>query len=279
MTERPSDRSRGRPRTADAARGPVPVQALDRGLTLLALVAVEERVTLTALAATAGMAPSTAYRLLETLRGHDLVAFDTPSQTWSVGVGAFRIGHGYARRMNYLTVARAVMRRLAETTDETANIAVIEAGVLVYVAQIETQAPIRAFIPAGTRGEPQASGIGKALMAYMETAERAALMQVPPPAFTPNTLTDRAALVHELEHIRARGWAVDDEERHVGMRCIAAAIFNEYAEPIAGLSISAPASRMPSGEIERKGPLICAAADEVTARIGGQVPVPPGDKP
>lgn len=272
MTARPGDRSRGRPRAADESRGPAPVQALDRGLNMLALVASEERTTLTALAATAGMAPSTAYRMLETLRRHDLVAFDTPSQTWSIGVEAFRIGHSYARRANYLAVGRRVMRRLSEQTGETANIAVIEAGELVYVAQIETHAAIRAFFPAGTRGVPQASGIGKALLAYMDETQRAELLATPPPAFTAHTITDTAQLRAELERIGQRGWAMDDEERHVGMRCIAAPIFNEYGEPIAGLSVSAPAARLPASEIERQGPNVRAAADEVTREIGGRAP-------
>lgn len=272
MNDERTARSRGRPRMAGETQGPAPIRALDRGLTVLALVADEDRATLTTLAATAEMAPSTLYRVLETLRRHDLVAFDTPTQTWSVGVEAFRIGHGYVRRTNYLAVGREVMRQLSEDSGETANIAVIESGELVYVAQIETQAPIRAFFPAGTRGLPQASGIGKALLAYMGETQRAELLASAPPAFTANTITDMAMLELELERTRERGWAVDDEERHPGMRCIAAPIFNEYGEPMAGLSISAPVQRLPDTELERQGPKVRAAADAVTARIGGRTP-------
>jgi len=272
VSSQETGRSRGRPRATRESQRPAPIQALDRGLTVLALVADEDRATLTTLAATADMPPSTLYRVLETLRRHDLVTFDGPAQTWSIGVEAFRIGQGYARRTNYLEVGREVMRRLSEDSGETANIAVIEARELVYVAQIETRAPIRAFFPAGTRGVPQASGIGKALLAYMDATTRADLLATPPPAFTAHTLTDGAALRVELARTRERGWAVDDEERYVGMRCIAAPIFNEYGEPIAGLSISAPAARLPKTTLERQAPMVRAAADEVTARIGGRPP-------
>lgn len=276
MNDERTARGRGRPRMSGESHRPAPIRALDRGLTVLARVADEDRATLTTLAATADMAPSTLYRVLETLRRHDLVAFDTLTQTWSVGVEAFRIGHGYARHTNYLAVGREVMRQLSEDSGETANIAVIESGELVYVAQIETQAPIRAFFPAGTRGVPQASGIGKALLAYMNAIQRAELLATPPPAFTANTLTDVTAVEVELERTRERGWAVDDEERHVGMRCIAAPIFNEYGEPIAGLSISAPVQRFPTAELERQGPKVRAAADVVTARVGGRSPTRAG---
>ena len=270
VTERQAGRARGRPRGPTSAKSVAPVQVLDRGLRMLSLVARQERNTLTALAATAEMAPSTAYRMLETLRRHELVVFDTPTQTWSIGVEAFRVGQRYARHTNYLAVGRAVMRGLSEATGETANIAVIEAGELVYVAQVETRAPIRAFIPVGTRGDPQASAIGKVLMAYMNDTQRDDLTRVPPIAFTANTRTDRTILKRELDQVRTRGWAADDEERYLGMRCIAAPIFNEHAEPVAGLSISAPEARLPVAELEQHAPGVVAAADEVTSRIGGQ---------
>jgi len=270
VAERQTDRARGRPRSDSSSKSVAPVQGLDRGLRMLSLVARQERNTLTALAATAEMAPSTAYRMLETLRLHQLVVFDTPTQTWSVGVEAFRIGQRYARHGNYLDVGRTVMRALSEATGETANIAVMQERELVYVAQIETRAPIRAFIPVGTRGDPQASAIGKALLAYMSPAQRNDVMRVQPKAFTSNTRIDRNTLMHELDRVRACGWAGDDEERYPGMRCIAAPIFNEYAEPIAGLSISAPAARLALAEFERHAPSVAAAAAEITSQIGGQ---------
>lgn len=266
-------RGRGRPRLTDERRQPDRVQALDRGLTVFALVSQEGRCTLTELAAMAGMAPSTAHRMLETLRAHDLVAFDMYSQTWSIGAEAFRIGHGYARQADYLEVARTLMRRLVAQTGETASVAVAEGREVVYVSQIETHAPIRAFIPPGTRGPLHVSGIGKALLACMpEAACRQSLSAHTLASFTDNTITDVDRLLDELERIRARGWAIDDEERYRGMRCLAAPIFNEFGEAIAGLSISGPTVRLDDTELERHGSTIRAAADEVTAMIGGLVP-------
>jgi len=266
-------RGRGRPRLDKEQRQPATVQALDRGLAVFALVSREGKCTLTELAASAGMAPSTAHRMLETLRVHGLVAFDASNQTWSIGVEAFRIGHGYAQQASYLEAGRILMRRLIDQTGETASIAVIEGRDVVHVSQIETQAPIRAFIPPGTRSYLQASGIGKALLACMsEAACREILTGHPVPAFTGNTITDVEWLIAELGHIRGRGWAIDDEERHQGMRCIAAPIFNEFGDAIAGLSISGPTARLDDTALERHGPTVRSAAREVTAMIGGQPP-------
>lgn len=273
MSAERTRRGRGRPRMDNDQRQPATIQALDRGLSVLALVSREGKATLTELAATAGMAPSSVHRMLETLRLHELVEFDTYTQTWSIGAEAFRIGQGYTRQATYLEAARMRMRRLVTLTGETASVAALEGHELVYVSQMETQAPIRAFIPPGTRGPLQASGIGKVLLACMpESACRAILAARSVPAFTRNTITDVGDLLAECQQIRARGWAVDNEERYLGMRCLAAPIFNEFGEAVAGLSISGPTVRLGTDELERHGPAVRAAADEVTAQMGGRIP-------
>jgi IclR family acetate operon transcriptional repressor len=92
------------------------------------------------------------------------------------------------------------------------------------------------------------------------------------PAFTDNTITSLDRLSEDLAAVRERGWAVDDEERQLGMRCLAAPIFNEFREIVAGISISGPAVRLPDGKLAEFGPLVRAGADEVTHRIGGTRP-------
>src|SRR5699024_4443849 len=236
-------------------------------------VSREGSCNLTELAAGTDMAPSTLHRMLETLRAHELVRFDEQNQTWSIGAEAFRIGHAYARQAGYLEAGRERMRQLVEQTGETANLAAIEGRELVYVAQIETRSPIRAFIPPGTRGLLQASGIGKALLACMpESRCRHILDARGTPAFTDHTITDATCLDEELERTRRRGWAIDDEERYIGMRCVAAPIFNEFGEAIAGLSLSGPSARLGRDELNRYGPMVRRAADAITAHIGGVVP-------
>ncbi len=106
------------------------------------------------------------------------------------------------------------MRELMAETGETANLAIADGAEVVFLSQVETHEPIRAFFRLGARGPIHASGIGKALLAYAppERIERL-LRAAPLQAFTPRTLTDPAALRDELAAIRAQGWAIDDEER------------------------------------------------------------------
>ena len=91
-------------------------------------------------------------------------------------------------------------------------------------------------------------------------------------AFTTKTLSTLPALSGDLAEIRRRGWSVDDEERNEGMRCVAAAIFNDFGEPVGGVSVSGPTVRVTPERLGEIGPRVAAAADEITAMIGGKHP-------
>ncbi|QPC87657.1 helix-turn-helix domain-containing protein [Mesorhizobium sp. NBSH29] len=265
-------RQRGRPRAFKVPVDAGPVQALDRALRVLSVVAEGDGLSLSELAAAAELAPSTAYRMLTTLEAHKMVEFEPGPQLWSIGVGTYRMGSAFLRRRKLADRARSIMQALMEETGETANLGVAEEDGVVFISQVETHEAIRAFFRPGTAGSFHASGIGKAILAHLAEPRRAALLARNLPAYTLNTLTEAGALAENLSAIRQRGYAVDDEERNAGMRCIASAIFNEFGEPIAGISISGPTVRVTPEQVLRFGPLVRTAAATVTALIGGVVP-------
>jgi IclR family acetate operon transcriptional repressor len=116
------------------------------------------------------------------------------------------------------------------------------------------------------------SGIGKALLAEMPRDKVERILQKKGlEEFTSKSLTSPDALFADLESTRRRGWSYDDEERHYGMRCIAAPIHNFHGEAIAGISISGPAARLPDEMISELGPKVRRAATEVTRLLGGQL--------
>src|SRR6202008_447820 len=117
------------------------------------------------------------------------------------------------------------------------------------------------------------SGIGKAVLAHLEPERVGAILRSAGlERFTENTLSDIPALARDLVAIKLRGWSVDDEERHPGIRCVAAAIFNEFGEPIGGVSVSGPTARVTPERVGELGPLVNAAAREITGMIGGRMP-------
>lgn len=265
-------RNRGRPRSVSVHKEAGVVQALDRGLNLLSILARDGMANLTDLAMKTGMPPSTAHRLLSTMEAHGMVSFTEASQEWRVGINAFRIGNAFLDGTELMTAGRDVMRRLMEETGETANMAVAEAGDVVFVSQIETQQPIRAFFRPGTRSPMHVSGIGKALLAEMPRTEVEKVLQRKGlPERTEKTLRTPDALFEDLEKTRARGWSFDDEEATLGMRCVAAPIFNMYGEAFAGISVSGPTVRLTDRLVAEIAPMVRRAAADVTDAMGGKV--------
>jgi len=266
-------RARGRPRSLPADQPGNTVQALERGLMLLLALAKQGSATLSDLALRIDMPPSSAHRVLATLQKHGFVDFDEVKQEWAIGIEVFNIGSSYLGRTNLVEAAQKVMRPLMRETGETANLAIPDGGDVVFISQIETANPIRAFFSPGTRSHMHASGTGKALLADLSAQELEKILHNKGlPEFTPKTLTTAEALFADLEEIRKRGWSFDDEERYAGMRCVAAAIYNSFGQAIAGVSVSGPAVRFEEATVSELGPKVMAAAAQITTMIGGKAP-------
>ncbi len=267
-------RKRGRPRLSATPADAGSVQSLDRAFVLLRLVAEGSGLSLTEVAEAAGLPPSTAYRMLTTLQAHGMLEFDGSAQLWHIGVESFRIGSAFLRRRKIAEDGRRNMQALVTRCGETANLAVADTDAVVFVSQVETHQPIRAFFRPGTRSPFHCSGVGKAILAHFSAEQVAQVVaRAGLEGFTPRTITDPATLHADLSAARARGYAIDDEERNIGMCCVGAAIFNEFAEPIAGISLSGPSVRMTPAVVAEVGPLVRAAAVDITRSIAGVVPM------
>ncbi len=268
-----SVKPRGRPKAFNDKTDQNTVQALDRALGLLEHLAQGPGRTLSELAEETGQAVATVFRALVTLQSHGMVEVEEPGQVWHIGAGAFRVGTAFLRRTKVVERARQPMDQLMRDTGETANLGMEVRGEVLFLAQVETHEAIRAFFPPGTKGPMHSSGIGKALLAwYPEDRAREIIARQGLPKFTTLTLTSETALLRDLARTRERGFAIDDQERAEGMRCVAAPIFNAYGEPVAGLSVSGPAFRMGLADATRIGALVRAAADQVTEATGGGRP-------
>jgi len=263
-------RARGRPRAWEDKAQQNTIKSLDRALEILTKLGSLEGATLSELAHEMGQSPATVYRVLSTFHGRGFVDFDEQAQVWNIGPAAFLTGAHFLRRTSLVERARPIMRQLMEVTGETANLGIERDGTVLFLGQVETHATIRAFFPPGTASALHASGIGKALLSQMDDARQRQLLAIGKLAqFTPHTLTDPEAMIADLREAKARGYALDREERNLGMRCIAAPVFDVFGEAVAGISVSGPTSRITDDRIPGLAEDVTKAAQRLTEAVGG----------
>lgn len=250
------------------------VQSLSRALKLLnALSYHAQGLSLSEVASEVGLPNSTAHRLLTTLQNERYVRFETERSVWLIGVQAFRVGTAFVRSRDMVAIARPYMRRLMEQSGETVNLAISDRGEVIYIAQVETQKMMRAIAGPGGRAAMHCSGVGKALLAFSDEATAERLMGgMELRRETANTLTTAVDLRRELEHIQVRGYAIDNEENAIGLRCVAAVIYDEHGSAMAALSVSGPTARIPDQRIPLLGSAVAGIAAEITAELGGRAP-------
>ena len=266
-------RKRGRPRAFNENLEAKTVQSLDKALIVLKAVSEGDGLSLTDLAGITGITSPTVYRALSTMQQHGIVHFDEAAQLWSIGSGAFRIGNSFLRKTSIIEQSRPVMQQLMRDTHETANLGMVDDGDVIFLSQVETHEPIRAFHRPGSKGAIYASGIGKILFAYMDDgAARRVLSRMQLQQFTEHTMTDVESLIAQKAEMQQAGYSYDNEERTLGMRCIAAPIFNSYGEAVAAISVSGPTSRIRQDDVDKLALLVKQSAATITSNIGGEAP-------
>ncbi|WP_448191475.1 IclR family transcriptional regulator [Azospirillum sp. sgz301742] len=257
-----------------AVKGQV-VQSLTRALNLLTILGgADAPMSLTHLAGAASLSPSTTHRLLTTLQQEHYVRFDQGARGWAVGVQAYMTGVNFLRTRSLLDVARPRMRRLMEEACETVNLAVEENGEAVYLARVGGPRVAHAVLPPAERTLLHCSAVGKALLSGMpEGRVHSILQQRGMRQFTRSTVSSLPAMREELVRTRSRGYAIDQEERVSGMRCVAAPIYDENGRIIGALSLSGTTRRIEDGRVCALGEMVKRTACAVTMEIGGRLPV------
>ncbi|GGM08019.1 IclR family transcriptional regulator [Deinococcus aerophilus] len=255
----------GRARSGDAAS----VRTLERGLTVLTSLAALGQASLTQIAKASGLSASTAYRLLETLRQGGFVEWEERSGLFSVGIRAYQVGAAFAGRNTLMSAAQSEMLSLVDDLGETVNLAVLRGQEAVYIHQVEGRQLVRMFAQLGAGTPLNCSGVGKVLLAWQPEAEVSArLGPAPYAAFTPHSITALEPYLKELQQVRARGYALDDEEREIGVRCMATPLYDHTRQVVASLSVSAPTSRFEKAQVPAFYQRMEQASRAISARLG-----------
>jgi len=245
------------------------INSLSRGLQILQLLAHENRpLGVTDIADRLAVDPSTSYRLLATLEKHGFIRQES-SKKYILGFGVVDIASALLRQLDVVTIAAPHLRVLMSGTGESAHLAVADGKRAAIVAQTRSPGMLRVDTPIGS-GEPlYCTAVGKALLAELDPVGLKALLgNAPLRRYSPNTITNIDMLVTELQRTRDRGYALDDEELHPGVRCIAVGVRDHTGTIVAAVGVSAPASRLTR---ERSPELVAAVqqtARDLSAELG-----------
>jgi IclR family transcriptional regulator, KDG regulon repressor len=228
----------------------------------------EYEIGISSLAQRLGLAKSTVHRLATTLIEAGMLEQNPETGKYRLGLMVFELGALVRRKMDVYNEAKPWLYALRDQTGETVHLAVPARQGIVYINFMESQKAIRMSSGIGQRKPLHCTAEGKAILAFQapEIVERiiaAGLEQ-----FTPKTITDIGALRDELAVVRARGYAVDDEEYELGMRCLAAPVRDDSGNLAAAVGIAGPVQRLTKKMLLSHAPTLVNAVAAISQRLG-----------
>jgi DNA-binding IclR family transcriptional regulator len=252
--------------TAGAETAPG-VQSVDRALTILSILARLGEAGVTEIAGELGVHKSTAFRLVSTLEAHRLVEQTSDRGRYRLGMGILRLAGATTARLDLVQEARPISRQLAADTGETVNIAVLAESSALYLDQVAGSSALQPHNWVGQHIPLHATSNGKVLLSGLdESTLDATLGKLA--TYTPHTITWRAKFRDELTRVRDQGYAVAIDELEIGLTAVAAPIRNAHGDVVASMSVSGPTFRLPDARVAEVLPMLVAAADEVSHRLG-----------
>lgn len=259
----PEDRERGATRGGSSEGG---VRAATRALDLLIELGRWSRPAgLSELARRVELHPSTALRLLDSLRSRGFV-HQTAGRAYVLGSQNFELGNAYLRNVSVWSQANEHADHLAEAIGETASVGVLDNGEVLYIAVARGQRDYGIASAPGTRHPAYCTSLGKAILAELPGDEILEILRMHPPVpLTPNTLVSATALQRDLATTHRRRYSVDNEERTPGVLCVGAAVCDNQGHPVGALSVSGPAQRMREKGVDELGHAVSKAAAALLA--------------
>ena len=248
---------------------PYRVQVLDRAIAILnVLTCATDNPSQTDLAAALHLHKSTVYRLLSTLEGQRLIR-RTQDGRYCLGVGLIELGNRAMEQLKVGAHAGPYLQQLVDDTSETARISMLSGTEMTSIASAPGRWTLRRPSTIGHRTHVHCTSDGKAFAAFLPPIQLDALIsKLHFERRTRRTITTPVRLREELARVRRRGFAVDDEEAELGLRCIAAPVRNSSGAVVASMSIAGPVFRIQKRRVPELAGVVMRAADSLSADLG-----------
>lgn len=227
------------------------INSIDRALDIMLLLQQEGReMGVTQISAALGIYKSTVHRTLATLEGKGFVQQNPDNGKYWLGIRLYSLGMLIRERLPLKNIAYPYAKELSEKFDEVVHLSILDKSALTYpkhiiIDKIQGRQQVLSLTPpVGSSAPCHSAAVGKCLIAFSPRSYLERFVGNPLPAFTDKTVCDWDKLLAELETIKRRGYAVDDEELELGLTCVAGPILDRHAGIMAALSLSGPTSRV-----------------------------------
>ena len=239
------------------------IQSLARGLTIIELLANhQDGISITELAKELDVNKSTASRLVQTLVKQGYVEQVPDSRRYQLSVKVVILSQLVINRFPLRDIAHPHLQRLVERTGECAHIAIYSMGQAYVLDDVETTSLLRVVSGIGRMAPLHCTAVGKCLLAFSDIPIPSNLTRM-----TAHTITNHESLNLHLREIREQGYAVDDEEMEIGIRCVAAPIYDTSQQVIATIGISGPAVRVTKERVGKIAKIIIQVSKDLTAHL------------
>lgn len=245
------------------------VQSVDRALAILGIVSQHNQIGITDICKALDLNKTTVYRLLSTLMNNGYIEQVKGSNKYRCTFKLFEMGNKRIQDLDLLEEAKPALEKLADLTKETVHLVVEEGTEIVYIHKVESTNTIRMHTWVGKKNPMYRTAVGKAILAFSDKEKaidiwnKSEIVQN-----TPYTITNINDFLEQLVLVRKNGYAIDNEETEIGIRCVAAPILNFSKNVIGALSISIPTIRFPENEIEIYGNHVKKCSEVISKKLG-----------
>ena len=228
------------------------VQSVDRTLTILEVLSdYNDGLGITEISSFVNLHKSTVHRLLSTLIYKGYVVQDEESNKYKITFKLFELGSKKVHKLDLLKISRPHTKMLMESVNEVVHLIIREENDIVYIDKVEANNTISMASRIGKRNPMYCTATGKAILAFLPEDEILKVWNSSKVVkLTKNTNTDFILFKKELQTIRENGYAIDDEENEIGVKCVGAPIFNMSGEVVAAISVTGPVTRITDDKID-----------------------------
>lgn len=245
------------------------VQSVEKALLIIKLLANKGRdMKLTEISEELDINKSTLHGLIRTLKYHGFIDQDPKTQKYGLGLYLIELGDITEKSLDIIQITSPIIEEVSNALQETVHIAKLDNFEVVYVDKKESNQSMRIYTSIGSRNPAYSTGVGKSMLAYLDENTLNTLIPDKMVSFTPNTITNKKEFIDSLKAIRKDGFALDNEEYSIGLKCVAAPIFNHEGNAVYSISVSGPTVRMNEEKVKISIDLIKAAASEISRKIG-----------